>query len=114
LIEAESVPGVPNRLRQALTTQLLRWRAAKIRVLDHRGEPVVGAEVVVVGVGRSRTNRHGYARVYVSNARFHALVVRYEGHEEVLYEEIIERGETYVYRPDPSSTVGRIVALTPG
>jgi hypothetical protein len=112
LIPAKPIPGVPNRLRQAITTHLLRWRAARIRVLDHRGEPVAGAELVIAGVGRWRTNRDGYARFFVSNARFHALVVKYEGHEEVLYEEKFVRGGNYVYRPNPSSTAGRIMALT--
>ena len=112
LIPDAPIPGVPGKLRQFLTTRLLPWRAARIRVLDQQGEPVAGAEVTIAGVTRSRTNRRGYARFYVSSARFNAVVVRYNRHEEVLYEEKIERGGKYVYRPDPSSSVGRIVALT--
>jgi hypothetical protein len=114
LIPTNPIPGVPNRLRQAITTHLLRWRAATIRVLDHRDNPVAGAELVIAGVGRWRTNRGGYARFFVSQANYHALVIKYDGHEEVLYEEKIERGRNYVYRPDSSSTAGRIMALTRG
>jgi hypothetical protein len=112
LIQEAPIPGVPGRLRQSLTRHLLPWRAARIRVLDRQGEPVAGAEVAIAGVGHWRTNRQGYVWLYVSRARFHAVVVRYDGHEEVLYEEKIRRGGTYVYRPDASSTVGRIDALT--
>jgi hypothetical protein len=41
-----------------------------------------------------------------------ALVVRGGGREEVLYEEQLEPGETYVYRPDSSASSGRIFILT--
>jgi len=41
-----------------------------------------------------------------------ALVVRGGGWEEVLYEEQLEPGETYVYRPDSSASSGRIFILT--
>jgi hypothetical protein len=111
LIPADPIPGVPNRLMQAITTPLLRWRAAMIRVLDHQYNPVAGAELVIAGVGRWRTKSGGYARFFVSRAQYHALVVRYDGHEEVLYEEKIERGGNYVYHPNPSSTAYRIMAL---
>ena len=53
-----------RRLGQFLTKHIAPWRAGRFRVLDRDGEPVNGAEVVVVGVGRSRTNRQGYARFY--------------------------------------------------
>ena len=112
LIPERPIPGVPGRLRQFLTIHLFPRKAARIRVLDHQGEPVAGAEVVIAGASCSRTDRMGYARFYARSERFNAVVIRYEGHQEVLYEEKLKPGGRYVYRPDPSATVGRITALT--
>ena len=96
-----------RRLRQFLTKQIVPWRAGRIRVLDCEGEPVKGAEVVVVGVGRSRTNKQGYARFYVPDEYFYAVIVRYDDHEEILYEEVLTPGATYVYRPGPKITAAQ-------
>ena len=38
-------------------------------------------------------------------------MIRHDGREEVLYEEMLEPGKTYVYRPDPASSEGRIFVL---
>jgi len=93
-----------GRVAQFLTNHIVPWRAGRLRVLDREGEPVHGAEVVVVGVGRSRTNKQGYARFYVPNEYFYAIIVRYDGNEEVLYLEKLTPGGTYVYRPGPETT----------
>ena len=93
-----------RRLGQFLTKHIVSWRAGRFKILDREGEPVNGAEVVVVGVGRSRTNKKGYARFYVPDEYFYAVIVRYDDHEEVLYEEVLTPGETYVYRPGPVIT----------
>lgn len=83
-------------------------------MLDSEGRPVPGAEVVLVGGARSRTDEHGYAQITLPEPRFYALIIRYPGHEQVLYMEEIEPDKSYVYRPDlasnatgiPSGTVG--------
>ena len=62
--------------------------------------------------GTDRTTQAGYARVYRPATDVFALVVRGSGREEVLYEEQLEPGETYVYRPDSSASSGRIFILT--
>ena len=67
---------------------------------------------MAVGVGRSRTSGRGYARLRLPRAAYYALVVRYRGHEEVLYEEWLAPGGTYVYRPDPEARPARIFVLT--
>ena len=112
MIPEGPIPGYAGRLRQFLTTHILQWRAARLRVLDHEGESVSGAEVVVVGLGRSRTNKQGYAKIYLPQDWFYALIIRYDDHEEVLYEEQMSPGKTYIYRPDPSSPVGRLLILS--
>jgi hypothetical protein len=93
-----------RRVAQFLTNHVVPWRAGRFRVLDREGEPVHGAEIVVAGVGRSRTNKQGYARFYVPNEYFYAVIVRYDDHEEVLYLEKLTPGATYVYRPGPETT----------
>ena len=75
-------------------------RSSWLRVLDEQSEPVVDAEVVLVGGGRSRTNGLGYAEIVLPGPNWYALVVRYPGHEEVLYMEELEPDRTYVYRAD--------------
>ena len=101
-----------RRIGQFLTKHIAPWRAGRFRVLDREGKPVNGAEVVVVGVGRSRTNKQGYARFYVPDEHFYAVIVRYDNHEEVLYQEVLTPGGTYVYRPGPESTSVRAKALS--
>ena len=81
-------------------------------MLDHEGEPVAGADVVVVGLNRSRTGRRGYASFYLPRDDFYALIVRYRDHEEVLYQESMAPGAVYVYRPDSAETAGRFRALS--
>ena len=110
--EKDVVQNIPDadiltrrgRIGQFLTKHIVPWRAGRFRVLDREGEPVHGAEVVVAGVGRSRTNKQGYARFYVPDEYYYAVIVRYDGHEEVLYLEVLTPGGTYVYRPGPETT----------
>lgn len=109
---AGTVPGRPGRFRQFLITKLLPSRTAQLRVLDAAGRPVPGAEVQIAGLNRSRTNRHGLARFYLPMAENYAVRVVANGTEEVLYEEALAPGHTYVYRPDPEQTAGRYFVLT--
>ena len=112
LIPEAPLPGRAGRLKQLFIKHVMPWRISRLRVLNHRGEPVYGAEVVVVGLGRSRTNRQGYARIYLPYEDFYALVIRFGEHEEVLYEEKMTTAKTYVYRPDPQVTSGRYFVLS--
>ena len=105
------LPGRAGTLRQSLTIRFLPWRAGRIRVMDHEGEPVGGAEVVIAGLSRSITNRRGYAKFYLPRDDFYALIIRYAGQDEVLYEEKLAPGGRYVYRPDPLTDSGRFFAL---
>ena len=79
----------------------------RFRVLDHEGEPVPSAEVVLVGGGNSRTDEYGYAEITLSvmeGSNYYALIIRYPGHEQVLYEEEMVPGKNYVYRAGTYST----------
>ena len=112
MIPESPLPGNAGTLRQFLSRHILRWRACRLRVLDSEGEPVSGAEVVIAGLGLSKTNTQGYARFYLPRDELYALVIRHDSHEEVLYQENMTPGGTYVYRPDPSSSSGRLLALS--
>jgi hypothetical protein len=81
----------------------------RIRVIDHEGDPVPEAEVVLVGRGRSRTDQGGYAQLFLPGPDFCALIIRYPGHEQVLYMEEIEPGQTYVYSADAASKAASAV-----
>ena len=69
-------------------------------MLDDRGLPVPDAEIRLVGVGRFTSDRDGVAQVVVPDAGWYALVVRYPGHEQVLYMEELKPDMSYVYRAD--------------
>ena len=111
LITREPMPGRAGKLRQFLSRQIPRWRVARLRVLNSKGEPVSGAEVVIVGLNRSRTNRRGYAKFYLPIPDYYPIIVRYDDHEELLYMEEMGPGNTYVYRADPATTSGRNAVL---
>ena len=74
-----------------------------LRVLDHENKPVLGAEVGLVGGGRSRTNERGYAEVILPGPEWYALTIKYPGHDQVLYMEELAPDKTYVYRADAVS-----------
>lgn len=107
-----TVPGRAGWLKQFLIVRFVPSQTGRLRVLDAAGEPVAGAEVLIAGLNRSRTNRHGLARFYLPGTEYYAVAVTSNGVEEVLYEEAMTPGKTYVYRPDPERPAGRYFVLT--
>ena len=57
--------GARGRLGQFLKRHLRRRETNRLKVLDRDGEPVLGAEVRIAGIGRSRTNTRGDAKFYL-------------------------------------------------
>jgi hypothetical protein len=102
LVPASLIPGNGSKLKQFLVNNVLQWRAGRLRVLDLEGKPVSGAEVMVAGVGRYRTNKKGYARFYLPGSDWYAVVISYGGNEELLYMERMAPGGKYIYRPGSS------------
>ena len=109
---AGTIPGRASRLKRFLAVRFLHRQTARLLVLDREGAPVAGAEVLIAGLGRGRSNRDGYARFYLPGRDHYALAVSSNGVEEVLYEEKLEPGRTYVYRPEPGVSAGRYFVLT--
>ena len=90
--------------------------SCKLRVLDHKEQPVAGAEVTLVTGGLSKTNDLGYAEIILPGPDWYALVIKYPGHEEVLYMEQLEQDKVYIYRSNAaleerSNTEGDIGTL---
>ncbi|MFC1954794.1 LicD family protein [Chloroflexota bacterium] len=88
---------------EKIPSENLGGRSSRIKVLDDEGMPVSDAEVVLVGGGRSRTDGSGYAEIILPGADWYALIIRYQGHEQVLYMEKLEPDRSYVYRADSVS-----------
>jgi hypothetical protein len=109
-----TVPGRAGWLKQWFIVRFAPKQTGRLLVLDGDGEPVAGAEVRIAGLSRSRTNRDGVARFYLPLVENYAVTVVSNGLEEVLYEEALEPGKRYVYRPDPAQSAGRYFVLTEG
>ena len=112
LIPAAPLPGRPGRLRQLLGRYVQPKYVCRLKVLDDRDEPVSGADVTVPGLGRFKTDKRGHARFYLASGEWYALIISYGSHEEILYQEMLAPGSSYVYRPDPSIDSGRLCALS--
>ena len=92
------------RLLRKLSLGLLPRPNVSLQVFDRDGSPVAGAEVAVAGLGRSRTDAQGTARLYVPGFACYAMTVTYPGHRELLYEEFLTPNAAYIYHPGPVVT----------
>lgn len=125
--EQDVLDLMPDAASPTRAEKLIRWvtgrlpgrRTGKLRVLDKRGMPVHGAEVVVaattlqVGLVRSTTDKKGYVGLRLPADGNYVLAIRYEDHEEVLYLEKLVARVDYVYRADPEISSGRAYVLVP-
>ncbi len=75
-------------------------RPCRIRILDHLGNPAPEAEVRIVGIGAFRGDRLGSAEVILPGPGWYAVVIRFAGHERVLYMEQLDPDNSYVYRAE--------------
>ena len=106
----ESPLPAPSRLSQS--SPIPESGDSRVRVLDHSGQPVSSAEVMVAGLGSYQTNEQGYAIIDVPRGDWYALIIKYGDHEEVLYQEKLAKGESYVYNTNPSTASGRLCVLS--
>ena len=63
-----------------------------------------------MGGGRSRTDERGYAEIILPAPDWYSLIIRYPGHEQVLYEEVMEPDKAYVYTADSMSNAASHVS----
>ena len=106
------IPDHPTEQRQSTTGEYSESSSTRVRVLDQQGESVHDALVRVAGQASNRTNEQGYAEFFLPEDNWYSLVINYSSHEEVLYQERLSRGITYVYKPDSSTTSGRSLVLS--
>ena len=106
------IPDRPIEHHQSASGESPGPDSVRLRILDRHGEPVHGAMVRVAGYGRIETNAQGYVEFHLPDYPWYSLIITHGLHEEVLYQERLFRGTTYVYRPDPSITTGRFLALS--
>ena len=126
-VPMEPVPGFLKKIKASLIRSLNPRNTAKLRVLDTNGLPVYRANIRIVGFGNFKTDKQGYLKLHLrgdkhspgepsmglsDTGKFYSLVISYGNHEEVLYEELVAPTKSYVYRPDPSQTKGRIFVLS--
>lgn len=85
---------------QKIEPVALTGEPCTLRVLNDEDAPVHNATVVLVGGGISYTDEKGYADVILPKSDWYALTINFPGHENVLYMESLEPGQTYVYKTD--------------
>ena len=93
-----------RKVLRALSLGVFPRANSSVKIFDRDGQLVSGAEVTVAGLGRSKTDRHGMARFYIPHEATYAVVIRYKGHEEVLYLEWLIPNTNYIYHPGPIVT----------
>ena len=81
-------------------------------MLNLQEELVNGAEVSVVGLAELNTDDNGYVEFGLPYNDFYAVVIKFENHDEILYQELLSPGASYTYTPDASVTNGRLMVLS--
>lgn len=106
------IPDHPIEQIRSTTGESSASNTTSVRVLDQHGRPVHGALVRIAGHGRNSTDEQGCATFLLPGDQYYSLVISHDLHEELLYQELLARGMTYVYRPDPSTISGRLMTLS--
>ncbi len=101
LKQAAKIPAPNNagKLRQLIAKYIPSQRLSVIKVLDQQENPICGGEVVLVGLGRFKTNKQGCVRFYVPREDAHPVTIRFEDYEETNYLQRIKPATTYIFRP---------------
>jgi hypothetical protein len=126
-VPVEPMLGFLQMMERFISGFFYPGNVTRLRVLDNHGAPVDRANIRIVGLGNFKTNKQGYAKLYLKTKGYSSsiasgisdevgdicsIVVSYGNHEEVLYEEILAPNRSYVYEPDPAKTEGRIFVLS--
>jgi len=93
-----------RKFQRALSIGVFPRTNSSVKIFDRGGQLVKGAEVLVAGLGRSKTDRQGVARFFVPHTACYAMVIRYGEHQELLYEEYLSPKTNYIYHPGPIVT----------
>ncbi len=103
-----------KRLGRWVAAHRSQRRRARFVVRGAEGEPLVDATVTIAGVSRGYTDAAGCVTLYLPATSVYAVVVAYNGADEVLYEELLTAGHRHVCTADPQRSVGRTYVLVDG
>lgn len=84
----------------------------KLRILDQRNKLVRGAAVTVVGLAETTTDDDGFVEFGLTYQDMYMLVIKFDDHKEILYQELLTPGSSYVYKADASTNNGRFMVLS--
>lgn len=87
-----------EKSNQTANTSMPEDQTCKIKVINEEGNPVCGAEVIIIGLGNCKTDENGYAAFYMSQDDSFPVVIRYGDYEKIDYFPWIYRGEEYIYK----------------
>ena len=125
-VPAEHIPGFLERTSRAISGFFYPGNVTRLRVLDNNRSPVHRANIRIVGLGNFKTNKQGYAKLFLKTKGYsssmppslsdevgdlYSIVISYDDRGEVLYEEVLAPNRSYLYKPDPVQTEGRIFVL---
>lgn len=88
-----------------------------LKVVGFDGETVSGAEVtlaattVLTGLDKAKTNDEGYVYFNLPEEACYVVAVQLGDRKEILYQEELEPGVEYLYRPDSEHSSSRANAL---
>ena len=97
-------PNNAGKLRQLIAKYVPSRRLSLIKVLNQQGNPVCGGEVILVGLGRFKTNKQGCVRFFVPRVDHHPLTIRFEDCEEINYLQRIKPATMYIFQPKRKPT----------
>ena len=125
-VAREPIPSFLQRIERSISGFFNPKNITRLKVLDNDGSPVDQANIRIVGLGSFKTNKKGYAKLFLKTKGYSSsigsgvndevgdicsIVISHDNHEEVLYEEILAPNRSYEYKPNPAQTEGRIFVL---
>lgn len=114
---ADSDSAETSEILRLSDTQDSDKHTGSLKVVGFDGETVSGAEVtlaattVLTGLDKAKTNDEGYVYFNLPEEACYVVAVQLGDRKEILYQEELEPGAEYLYRPDSEHSSSRANAL---
>jgi lipopolysaccharide cholinephosphotransferase len=114
---ADSDSAETSEILRLSDTQDSDKHTGSLKVVGFDGETVSGAEVtlaattVLTGLDKAKTNDEGYVYFNLPEEACYVVAVQLGDRKEILYQEELEPGVEYLYRPDLEHSSSRANAL---
>jgi len=114
---ADSDSAETSEILRLSDTQDSDKHTGSLKVVGFDGETVSGAEVtlaattVLTGLDKAKTNDEGYVYFNLPEEACYVVAVQLGDRKEILYQEELEPGVEYLYRPDSEHSSSRANAL---